>query len=216
MKKLVPLALLLAFMTLGSHAQDTSPSRIDPREIAKLVEGGLVKFDPDRAIVVTLETGESYTIEPVHTADQSRYLRIPENSFKALQGPGRLPPLPPLPPRPWPPLPSPDHGGKPPPKPPTPGVPVPVPPKPPQTPPKPPPKPQSMSLVEESAGAGVIVGRLTTEGISSANGSLAKGSYTIVLTTYNGKPFAALIDSQGNYVLSSTNFFLVDAPQYQE
>lgn len=198
-------ALLLCFVflhTLHCEGQEKTPGSnvvvIDPKEIANLVQHGAITFDPERRIIVNLSEGGSFIIDPVKPRDKERYIQISslqETTIKPLQV-GPRPPPPPLPPRPWPPLPSPDHGGKPPPKPPPPGV----------------PKPTPKSLVQNYADTGVIVGRLKTDGLDGPNGSLAKGVYTVILTVYEGHPIAALIDANGNYVLSTSNIFFLDTP----
>ena len=183
---------------------DVRAETIDPQEVANRVKRGELRFDAKRQIVVTLEENQTYTIVPVFPEPEHRY--VSATMFSASQsGPPGHPLPPPLPPRPWPPIPGPDHGGTPPPKPPKPGVPNPTPPKP--SPPNP------KNLIQEYSDSGVIVGRLQTDGVKTDQGSLAKGAYTTVLTKFQGKPVAALIDESGNYVLSSSNFFLVDSPE---
>jgi len=201
--KCLPSQILVCGMLLSGtlFSQVTTAAPIDPKDIGELVKRGTIKFDPTRRVTVTLSEGQTYTVDPVSTGiSGQRFAAIPQSPptvTAAAAGGVPRPPPPPLPPRPWPPLPSPDHGGKPPPKPPGPGIPRPTPPKP-------------KSLIQQDAEAGMIVGRLQTDGINGPDGSLTPGSYTIALTTYEGKAIAVLVDSEGKYVLSSTNFFLLD------
>jgi hypothetical protein len=59
------------------------------------------------------------------------------------------------------------------------------------------------------AALGAVVGRLETGGISQPDWKLAKGSYTIVLTSLAGKPVATLINARGEYVISFGEIFFL-------
>jgi len=192
----------LPLASCGNPKTASISPEIDAGAVATLVKNGTITFDPNHSVTVTMASG-SYTIETVKAAPGQRYLAL--DQLKLTAGPPSFPNPPPLPPRPMPPIPGPDHGGPPPTKPPTPGTP------PPTGFPKPP-KPPPRSLIEQYADAGAVVGRLKTDGVSYPGGTLAKGTYTILLSSYAGAPVALLIDSDGHYVASSTNFFLVDTP----
>ena len=67
----------------------------------------------------------------------------------------------------------------------------------------------SNSLLQQLAEEGVVVGKLETEGISQSNWKLAKGSYTIVLTTLDGLPVATLVNAAGEFVITFDNVLFI-------
>jgi len=164
---------------------------LDPKAIAKLVGDGTIKFSSKGSTIIWLDEKQYYSIEPV-VADKGDTYRTASEVSVAVKSAGL-----PSPPRPPPP---PPHDSKPP-------RPVPIPPRPPG--PRPsdhrPPRKSLAQLAEQ----GTVVGRLETGGISQPDLKLAKGSYTIALTTYEGKPVATLINASGEYVITFDEVFFL-------
>jgi hypothetical protein len=195
---------------------------VNPRVVAKIVADGKVKFSSTKSTTIWLDSKQKYSIYPVtvesnesheymattQAADQIQTAQAAESSRSdkkslsagvaqsapSFQG-GPHPPPPP-PPRPPPPV---NHGG--------PRPPLPVPPRPSNR--RPTPQPPA-KFTAELAAEGAIVGRLVTDGISQSNWKLPKGTYTIVLVPFEGKPVAALVNTEGKYVASLDNIFLLD------
>jgi hypothetical protein len=208
------LAAVASGFTIRLLAQD-----VDPKTVAKVVTDGKVKFSSLKSITVWLDGNQKYSVYPVtvennesheyqatvqpsgnemkaatseqSSRSESRPVAAGFAAFQAI-------------PRPPPPPPPPNHGG--------PRPPLPIPPRPSNrrpTPQPPPPPPKKADLAAE----GAIVGRLVTDGISQTNWRLPKGAYTIVLTVFEGKPVAALVNAEGGYVASFDNIFFLEASE---
>jgi hypothetical protein len=197
--------------TLRLLAQD-----VDPKTVAKVVTDGKVKFSSVKSLTVWLDGNQKYSVYPVTVENNESHeyqatVRPSSNEMKAatseqssrseskpgaagiaaFQGIPRPPP-------------PPNHGG--------PRPPLPIPPRPSNRRPTPqpaPPPPKKADLAAE----GAIVGRLVTDGISQTNWRLPKGTYTIVLTVFENKPVAALVNAEGTYVASFDNIFFLEASE---
>jgi hypothetical protein len=206
--------LFCAFMVCaaGVGVSSANAQNIDPKSVADLVRNGAIKFTSKGTITVWLDEHQSYSISPVAAGEKNHVFRpISEEVTALMTGPGGgKPPPPPPPPKPPRPV---NHGG---PKPPMPIPPGPHNSKPPKPQPRPP-KPRAMvnaegekasgSLLQQLAEEGVVVGKLETEGVSQSNWKLAKGAYTIILTTSDGTAVAALVNAAGEFVITFDNVF---------
>jgi len=191
MKRTIAKSLLVSTLLAISSAWLFGQG-VDPKAIAKLVTEGKIKFSAKSAVVIWVNDKQYYSIEPIvsdhgDTYPASAAFGTDAKSMAVGQAP--TPPRPPAPP-------PHDH---------TPPRPVPIPPRPPR--PRPsdhqPPKKSLAELAEQ----GTVVGRLETDGISETDLNLPKGSYTIVLTIFEGKPVASLIDASGEYVRTFDEVF---------
>ncbi len=220
---------VLLFLTFAvSCSELVSAQEVNPKVVAKIVSDGKVRFSSTKSVTVWLDTKQNYSVYPVTvesnesheylaTVDATSQVQVthidksarPDQSLSgatvqnaaAFQaGPKPPPPPPPKPPAPV------NHGG--------PRPPLPVPPRPSNR--RPTPQPPSKSTAD-LATEGAIVGRLVTDGISQSNWKLQKGAYTIVLVPFEGKPVAALVNEEGNYVASLDNiFFLATSGENQK
>ena len=193
--------------TPGSSCLKCCTTSVDPTAVAKIVRNHQVTFVSAKRVVIWLDGGQSYSIEPV-AADVTHsfhsvadYVSDQHALFSAGVAGSSTPVQagPPSPPRPPPPPPI-NHTA--------PRPPLPIPPRPSNRRPTPQPPPKQQA---ELATAGTIVGRLQTDGIVQSNWRLPKGTYTIVLTTLNAKPVAALVTQSGQWAMTFDNIFFLDS-----